>query len=114
MIDAANYREVAQQYEALKNELERYSEELAKRPYAIALTRIDAITPEEANTKMEELLETLGLKANDGLKKYGVDESYQGYLSEEKSNPLFVMPISSVAKVNIQPLIFVLSDIMGK
>jgi len=79
MIDAANYRDVAQQYVALKNELERYSEELAKRPYAIALTRIDAIMPEEANAKMGELLDTLGLKANDGLAQYGIDESYLGY-----------------------------------
>jgi len=114
MIDAANYREVAQQFEALKNELEHYSEELAKRPYAIALTRIDAITVEEANEKMKELLDTLKLKPNDGLKQYGADENYLGYMSDEKVNPFFVMPISSVSKVNIQPLIFALADVMGK
>jgi len=114
MIDAANYRAVAQQFEALKNELERYSEELAKRPYAIALTRIDAITVEEANEKMQELFAALKLKPNDGLKQYGADENYVGYVSNEKVNPFFVMPISSVSKVNIQPLIFTLADVMGK
>jgi len=114
MIDAANYRAVAQQFEALKNELERYSEELAKRPYAIALTRIDAITVEEANEKMQELLNALKLKPNDGLKQYGADENYLGYMSDEKVNPFFVMPISSVSKVNIQPLIFALADVIGK
>jgi len=114
MIDAANYRAVAQQFEALKNELERYSEELAKRPYAIALTRIDAITVEEANEKMQELFAALKLKPNDGLKQYGADENYVGYVSNEKVNPFFVMPISSVSKVNIKPLIFTLADVMGK
>ncbi|SFP43876.1 GTPase ObgE [Hydrogenimonas thermophila] len=114
MIDAANYREVSQQFEALQNELERYSEELAKRPYAIALTRIDAITVEEANEKMKELLDALKLQPNNGLNKYSADENYLGYMSDEKVNPLFVMPISSVSKVNIQPLIFALADIIGK
>ena len=114
MIDAANYRAVAQQFEALKNELEHYSEELAKRPYAIALTRIDAITVKEANEKMQELFAALKLKPNDGLKQYGADENYVGYVGNEKVNPFFVMPISSVSKVNIQPLIFALADVMGK
>jgi len=114
MIDAANYREVSKQFEALQNELECYSEELAKRPYAIALTRIDAITVEEANEKMKDLLNALKLNPNDGLKQYGADENFVGYMSDEKVNPLFVMPISSVSKVNIQPLIFALSDVMGK
>jgi GTP-binding protein len=114
MIDAANYREVTQQFEALKNELECYSEELAKLPYAVALTRIDAITVEEANEKMKEFLDALKLQPNNGLNKYSADENYLGYMSNEKVNPLFVMSISSVSKVNIQPLIFALADIIGK
>ena len=114
MIDAANYREVAQQFEALKNELECYSEELAKRPYAIALTRVDAIGIQEVNEKMRGLLGILKLKPNDGLGKFGVDNSYLSFLSEAKVNPLFCMPISSVSKVNIRTLVFALADVMGK
>jgi GTP-binding protein len=114
MIDSANYREVTQQFESLQNELEHYSKELAKRPYAIAMTRIDAISVEEANEKMKDLLNALNLKPNSGLHKYGVDKSYLGYMSEEKVNPLFVMPISSVSKTNIQPLVFALADVIGK
>ncbi len=118
MIDAANYREVAHQYEALKLELERYSSELAKRPFAVALTRIDALQEEEVNEKMEQLLESLGLSPNSALDAYGCDESYLGYARDEaaddESGPLFVMPISSIAGINMKALVFALSDFMGK
>jgi GTP-binding protein len=114
MIDAANYREVTEQFEALQSELQRYSAELASRPYAIALTRIDAIDAEQVNEKMWELLKSIGLAPNEVLRKYGVDETYISYGSEEKRNPHFVMPISAVARINIKPLIFALADVMEK
>ncbi len=114
MIDAANYREVGHQYEALKRELERYSDKLAKRPFAVALTRIDALPEDEVNEKMERLLESLGLEKNGGLKAYGSDERYIGYAAGDREGPLFVMAISSIAGVNMKSLVFALSDVMGK
>ncbi|WP_300366162.1 GTPase ObgE [Hydrogenimonas sp.] len=114
MIDVANYRDVTEQFASLQKELERYSSELATRPFAIALTRIDALDAEQVNEKMWELLQSLDLVANDVLKKYGVEPDYISYGSEEKSNPHFVMPISAIAKINIKPLIFALADVMEK
>ncbi|WP_456485531.1 GTPase ObgE [Hydrogenimonas sp.] len=114
MIDAANYRDVVEQFEALHNELQNYSQALAERPFAVALTRIDAITPEEANEKMGALMDTLGCSANDGLAKFGADEAYLGSYNESETNPRFVMPISSVTGTNIKPLIFALADVMNK
>ncbi|MDD7514166.1 MAG: GTPase ObgE, partial [Campylobacter lanienae] len=42
MIDLANYRSLKEQFETLKNEVLKFSPNLAKRDYAIALTRLDA------------------------------------------------------------------------
>ncbi len=114
MIDAANYRDVVQQYEALHHELHSYSEALAARPFAVALTRIDAITPEEANEKIEALMGALGCRPNDGLSAFGADESYLSCRNESEKNARFIMPISSVTGTNIKPLIFALADVMGK
>ncbi len=115
MVDAANYRDVTHQYDALKKELERYSEELASRPFAIALTRVDAITKDEANQKMQQILDMVGVAANRGLEEFGADMEYIGYLGKRgEGGPLFAMSISSVAKVNIKPLVFVLGAMMEK
>jgi GTP-binding protein len=48
------------------------------------------------------------------LKKYGVDEKYISYGNEERRNPHFIMPISAVARINIQPLVYALADVMEK
>lgn len=70
-----------EQYNVLNNELIKYSETLATRPRAIVVTRIDAIGEEEAN-KMAELLKKE--LANSDVK--------------------FVLPISSVARINLEEL----------
>ena len=114
MIDVANYRDVTEQFSALQRELERYSTELSKRPFAIALTRIDALDQEQVNEKIWTLLKSLGLVPNEELKKYGVSGDYIGYGSMDKTNPHFVLPISAIAKINIKPLIFALADVMEK
>jgi len=114
MIDVANYRKATCQFKALKNELKRYSEELAKRSYAIALTRIDAIGIQETNKNTKEVLDLFKLKPNDGLKKFYVDDNYLSFLNETKTNPFFCIPISSISKINIRTLIFALADAIGK
>ncbi len=117
MIDASNYREMKYQYETLLVELKRYSETLATRKHAIAITKIDALSPEEVNEKTAQFLSDIGLEPNKTLAKYKADGSYLSYGFEtdfgvdlpEKA-PLFVLPISSVAHLNTEPLRYALAD----
>ena len=117
MIDAANYREMKYQYETLLVELQRYSETLATRKHAIAITKIDSLSQDEVNALAETFLEDIGLKANDTLNQYKADSGYVSYgfkkdfgvaLPQEK--PLFVLPISSVAHLNTEALRYALDD----
>ena len=117
MIDAANYREMKYQYETLLVELQRYSETLATRKHAVAITKIDSLSPEEVNMLTETFLADIGLKANKTLSKYKSDNKFISYgykkefgekLPEEK--PMFVLPISSVAHLNTEVLRYALSE----
>ena len=117
MIDAANYREMKYQYETLLVELQRYSETLATRKHAIAITKIDALSQDEVNALTETFLADIGLEANDTLNKYKADTKYLSYgfktdfgvkLPEEK--PFFVLPISSVAHSNTEALRYAIGD----
>jgi len=117
MIDAANYREMKYQYETLLVELHRYSETLAARKHAIAITKIDALSQDEVNALTETFLADIGLEANDTLNKYKADTKYLSYgfktdfgvkLPEEK--PFFVLPISSVAHSNTEALRYAIGD----
>lgn len=117
MVDMSNYREMKYQYETLLVELERYSKELSKRKYAIAITKTDALSKEEANERLQTFLKDIGLEANDTLKQYKADPSYLcygfkkdfGVLLPEKE-PFFVLPISSVAHLNTEALRYALGD----
>ncbi|RLA65154.1 MAG: GTPase ObgE [Epsilonproteobacteria bacterium] len=111
MIDAANYREMKYQYETLLIELQRYSETLAMRKYAVAITKIDALSKEEVNTLTQTFLENIGLEANTVLHKYKSDIQYISYgfkidfaVVLPQDEPLFVLPISSVAHLNTEAL----------
>lgn len=117
MIDLAGYRECAQQYETLRQELERFSAQLSKRAYAIALTRVDAMNPEEAARKIKLFLDSLGLDES-SLSKYGFDRGWPFYCQEiskfDPLKPFFVLPISSVSGLNVKPLVFALFDLVSK
>ena len=115
LIDAANYREMKYQYETLLVELIRYSETLATRKHAIAITKIDALSSDEVNVLTETFLEDIGLEANTTMNQYKADSKYLSYgfetdfgvvLPQEK--PLFVLPISSVAHINTEALRYAL------
>jgi len=115
MIDAANYREMKYQYETLLVELQRYSETLATRKHAIAITKIDSLSVDEVNALTQTFLDDIGLESNTMLSQYKAKEEYISYgfeiefglkLPEEK--PLFVLPISSVAHINTEPLRYAL------
>jgi GTP-binding protein len=105
------------QYETLLVELQRYSETLATRKHAIAITKIDSLSLDEVNALTETFLADIGLEANKTLNQYKAKEEYISYgfeqdfgvkLPEEK--PLFVLPISSVAHLNTEVLRYALGD----
>jgi len=117
LIDAANYREMKYQYETLLVELQRYSETLATRKHAVAITKIDSLTQEEVNRLTEMFLADIGLEANGTLNQYKANEKFISYgfkkdfgdkLPQEK--PFFVLPISSVAHLNTEALRYAMSD----
>ncbi len=117
LIDAANYREMKYQYETLLVELQRYSQTLARRKHAVAITKIDSLSQDEVNTLTQTFLNDIGLEANNALNKYKADANYASYgfkadfgvvLPQEK--PLFVLPISSVAHLNTEALRYTIGD----
>jgi GTP-binding protein len=115
MIDASNYREVEYQYQTLREELRRYSNLLATRHFCIAITKIDALTKEDINAMVEGLCGVMGLSPNGAMKQYKADSSYLSYgfemdfgLSLPRDQPLFVLPISSVAHTHTEVLRYAL------
>jgi len=117
LIDATNYREMPYQYTILKDELARYSTELASRPHAVAITKIDALSPDEVNARTDALLEELGLTPNDELAGHKADPALHSYRQPREewerydpNKPVFVLPISSVAQTNTEALRYALNE----
>ena len=118
MIDLANYRDLEEQYETLKKELKKFSEKLSQRDYAIALSRCVTLTPEEINEKLNFFLNLLSLKRNDLAQKYKAREDLHSYCQDvyerDGNLPFFVIPLSSVSKINVDPIKYALSDVIRK
>ncbi|MDD4507015.1 MAG: GTPase ObgE [Sulfurospirillaceae bacterium] len=118
MCDLANYRDLKEQYTTLKKELQNFSDALSTRDFAIALTRCDTLSVEEMNERTDAFLELLGLKPNGLMDKYKAREDIHAFGQDvhERDNalPFFVLPISSVSKINIDPIKYALSDIVTK
>jgi GTP-binding protein len=120
-IDMANYRETLEQYKILKEELSKFSQELGKRKFAIALTKIDAINPEELNEMVDKFINDLDLE-NSNKNSFAFDEDKNYFVQELVSNkyneelPYFILPISSVTNQNIKSIKYALYDLvrMGK
>jgi len=104
VIDMASFRDPVYQFETLKKELKNYSEKLSNRPYAIALNKIDAVEAE----KIKEFFERMNIKPSEC--KYGADSEYPCYFDDKT----FVLPISAVAKINLDALKFALADILER
>ncbi len=119
MIDATNYRDMAYQLENLKNELKNYSSELSKRAFSIAITKIDALPEDEVNSKVEEILNALNLKANSvAVNRYKADKNLLSFVQDNKeweeldyTKPLFILPISAVSRTNLDALKYMLFDL---
>ncbi len=114
MIDLASYHELEYQYETLKKELATFSPLLAERNYAIALTRADAMSSEEAIEKSHSFLKLVGLDAVT-KSRFGFSSDYPVYEQEsfdagfyDKTLPAFIVPISSAIALNIKPLTYAL------
>jgi GTP-binding protein len=117
LIDATNYRQMPYQYETLKTELARYSTELAARPHAVAVTKIDALPPETINEQIDTFLAALGLTPNAVLQRFGAEPSLHAYMQERNDweayatdTPVFVLPISAVARTNTEALRYALHE----
>lgn len=120
MVDVANYREMKYQYETLLVELQHYSEALATRPFAVAMTKCDSFPVEEVNALTEQFLKEIGLEANTTLKQYKANSAYSSYGFVEdfgvelpKNEPLFVVPISSVSHLNTEALRYALKGFIN-
>lgn len=107
MIDLAHYESLETQFATLQKEVEKFSIELASRDYAIALTRYDAVPVDEVKTKIEEFLNYLNLKPTKA--EFGSDEQIPAYFNEEEKLK-FILPISSVANINLDALKFALNE----
>jgi GTP-binding protein len=111
LVDIANYREMKYQYETLLVELQRYSNELAKRKFGVAITKCDTMDIDSANSLIEQFLGDIGLEANETLNRYKANNSYLSYGFNvgfdgklPQNEPLFVLPISSVSHLNLDTL----------
>jgi len=104
MIDLSSYRDPVYQFKTLQKELKEYSEKLASRDYAIALTKCDSVDV----SKIEEFFEKMNIEKTDP--KFKADPAYPCHFDEKT----FVLPVSSVANINIQALKFALYDLIDK
>jgi GTP-binding protein len=105
------------QYETLLVELNRYSKTLATRRHAVAITKIDSLSIEEVNKLTKTFLDDIELEPNNTLGKYKAKDDYISYgfktdfgVKLPVIKPLFVLPISSVAHINSEPLRYALGD----
>lgn len=111
MVDLASYRELKEQIEVLKNEIASFSEKLGESKYAIALTRVDLIAPDELPELVKSFLDLVGVKASVN-NHFKFDENIPFYIQDEaddtlgydKTLPYCIVPISSATHKNIDAL----------
>ena len=117
MIDMANYRDMVEQYHVLKEEVKKFSPQLASRNFTIALTKIDAINPDELNEKIKQFIKALDLEVSTS-NEFGFDEDKSYFIQDltynsyDETKPYFILPISSATYTNINPLKFALFNLV--
>jgi GTP-binding protein len=119
MVDLASYRDLKEQIEVLKDEISSFSQTLGDSKFAIALTRVDVVPPEEINELVNGFLELLGLEANknsefdfDSSMPYYVQKTPDETLGFDRTLPYFVAPISSATNKNIEALKYALFSLV--
>ena len=119
MIDMANYREMLDQYKVLKEEVEKFSPQLAKRKYAIAFTKIDAVQEDEINEKTKQFINALQLECS-SKNDFRFDKEMSYFIQEliyekyDENLPYFILPISSATHDNINGLKNALYDLISR
>ena len=117
MVDVANYRTMIDQYNVLKEEVAKFSTELAGRNYAIALSKIDGYYGEDLESDIKQFITDIGLEcvnSND----FGFDKDYPYYVQDltysrfDNSKPFFVLPVSSVTRKNTKSITFALYNLL--
>jgi GTP-binding protein len=118
MIDISNYREMLDQYNVLKQEVRKYSLELANRKFAIVLSKIDAINNEKLGDKIENFIQAIGFKTT-FKNSFGFEKDKKYYLQDttfenyKTDFPYFILPISSATRQNTKSLRFALYDLIN-
>ena len=118
MIDVANYREMLEQYKVLQEEVAKFSTELSSRKFAIVLSKTDALSPEELSEKTEQFItEVTGGTSKENSFGFDKDKNYflqdLTYNKYDENLPYFILPISSAVAGNIEPLKYVLYDLIS-
>ena len=119
LIDIANYRDTIEQYNVLKEELKKFSEELSTRNFAIALSKTDAYYGEDISADIQKFIEDLGLEVSSSnehgfksdLPYYVQDTTFSRY---DNSKPYFILPISSVTHMNTDAIKYALYNLIGQ
>jgi GTP-binding protein len=119
MIDLASYRDLKEQIEVLKDEIASFSQKLGESRYAIALTRVDIVPPDEINELVNGFLELLDLKPSqrnefnfDENIPFFVQDSADETLGYDKTKPYMVAAISSATSKNIEALKYALFNLV--
>ena len=119
MIDLASYRDLKEQIEVLKEEVASFSQKLGTSKYAIALTRVDIVPPEDVESLVTNFIEMLGLAPSkqsefdfDSELPYFIQGSVDETLGFEREKPYFIAPISSATSKNIEPLKYALFNLV--
>lgn len=118
MIDISNYRDTIEQYKVLKEEVIKFSKELSTRKFAIALTKTDAIDPDELNDNILRFIKEIGLdSSNKNSFSFEKEKNYflqdLTYNKYNKNLPYFVLPISSATNSNIDGIKYALYDLIS-
>ncbi|MBL4729824.1 MAG: GTPase ObgE [Sulfurimonas sp.] len=119
MVDLASYRDMKEQIEVLKDEIASFSEKMSENKYAIALTRLDIVPPEELSELVNSFLDLLGLQASktnefnfDNEIPFFVQDSADETLGYDRTLPYLVTPISSATSKNIEALKYALFNLV--
>lgn len=110
MIDISNYRDLKEQLEKLQLELQKYSKELPKREYAIAITKIDTV---ENSDIAEDFMQESSYDVSDFIKKdngYFLNKSWEKEIKSKLPN--FILPISSVTNQALSELKYALYEVV--
>jgi len=119
MIDLASYRDLKEQIDVLREEVASFSEKLANSKYAIALTRVDIVPPEDIEKLIGGFIEMMGLQPThtsefdfDSQLPYFIQDSVDETLGYDRNKPYFIVPISSATHKNIEPLKYALFNLV--